>query len=357
MKEENYLFAWSLIPHVGYKRLKKIIDHFGDAKTAWENFKNIDPSFFGPKITGYIKEAMSKIDIEIELEKVYKKDVKIVALSSPDYPLLLKNIASPPIVLYLKGEFPRGNYISIVGTRRPSQYGITIAERLSGELVKRGGVIVSGMARGIDTHAHRAALQRGGTTIAVLGTGVDVVYPFENKRLYEDIVSHGAVISEYPMGTKPKREYFPQRNRIIAGLSLGTLVVEAPERSGALITANFATEEGREVFAVPGPLNSEKSKGTNKLIKSGAKLVENITDIIEEFPYVKWREDTEKEREVGLNDKEKIVYSLIGDKPKYIDEISVNSTLTREEIFSVILTLELKGYIKEIGGKRYCKIK
>ncbi len=357
MREEDYLFAWSLVPQIGYRRLSRLISYFSDAKTAWENFKTIDPSIFGPKLTRDLKEAIQRINIDKELEKVYKKNIKIITLQSPDYPFLLKKTASPPIVLYVKGELPSGNYISVVGTRRPSHYGITIAEKLSGELIIRGGVIVSGMARGIDTHAHLAALQKGGKTIAVLGTGVDIVYPFENKKLYRSIISSGAVISEYPIGTKPRREHFPRRNRVIAGLSLGTLVIEAPKKSGALITANFATEEGREVFAVPGPLNSEKSKGTNQLIKNGAKLVEDVSDIIEEFPYVKWDKDTKEEREVGLNDKEKIVYRLIGSEPKYIDEIGEESALAREELFSVILNLELKGYIKEIGGKRYCKIR
>ncbi len=361
MREEDYLFALSLLPHIGYKRLRILFLYFGTPKEIWKSVKHGDiPLNLSEKALREIREAIKCIDIEKEIEKLHRKNVKIITFTSPEYPFLLRKTSSPPIVLYVRGELPEGNYISVVGTRRPSSYGITMTERLSRGLALRGAVVVSGMARGIDTHAHISTLESGGKTVAVLGTGVDVVYPPENKRLYERIIENGAVISEYPLGIGPKREHFPKRNRIIAGISLGTVVVEAPERSGALITAGFAVEEGREVFAVPGRADSGKFKGTNKLIKEGAKLIENVDDIIEEFPYIDWVAVMDEEKNDAfhmLSESEKMVYNLIGDMPKYIDEINTEGKLSHEEVCSALLNLELKGLIREIGGKRYCRIK
>ena len=359
MKEfEKYLFGWSLIKDVGYRRLSTILSHFKDPKVAWFEFGKEGTYIkgFGKKLTEKIKQAINKIDIEKEINNVRKKGIEIITLYSSGYPELLKKISSPPIVLYVLGRLPTGNYISIVGTRRPSSYGIFMAEKISRELVEYGGIVVSGMARGIDAHSHLSAVKNDGYTIAVLGTGVDVVYPREAKRLYKEIIDRGAVISEYPLGTLPIRENFPKRNRIIAGLSLGTLVVEAPLKSGALITAKFAIDEGREVFALPGRIDSNFSSGTNKLIKEGAKLVESAKDIVEEFPYINWERVSKRDNGgVDLSQRELAVYNMIGVEPKHIDEITQNIDFPRGELFSIILSLEFKGLIKEIGGKRYCR--
>ena len=359
-EEEKYIFGWSLIPYVGYKRFKAILSYFGDPKKAWSEFVNKDvfPSGFSALLTKKIKNFVLKTDIDKEIDKVTKKGIRIITFSSPDYPMLLKNTSSPPLVLYIRGELPDGNYISVVGTRKPSIYGINIAEKISKELSEYNVTVVSGMARGIDTYAHRATLRSRGKTVAVLGTGVDVVYPYENKKLYQEIIENGAVISEYPPGIGPKREHFPRRNRIIAGVSLGTLVVEAPEKSGALITARFALEEGREVFAVPGQIDSRNFVGTNRLIRDGAKLVENARNIIEEFPFINWDRRSEMEDgQKNLRNKEEIIYKIINEEPKYIDIIAEESGIPIREVTSILLSLELKRLIKEIGGKRYCRIK
>ncbi len=357
-EEEKYIFGLSLLPDIGYARLKQILSYFKTPKDAWEALRG--GKFYikgiGPKIAQGIESTISRIDIDKELEDIYKKGIKIVTILSDEYPILLKEIHHPPIVLYIRGTLPLGNYISVVGTRKPSKYGMHMAEKLSRELAERGATVVSGMARGIDTYAHIGALKGNGTTIAVLGSGVDVIYPYDNRGLYQKIISSGAVVSEYPPGTRPRKEYFPRRNRIIAGLSLGTLVVEAPEKSGALITASFALSAGREVFAIPGRSDFGRFKGTNKLIKDGAKLIETVDDVIDEFPYIEWKKE-EKGVSFSLNEKEERVYNIIGDIPKYIDKIMEESKLSMGEVFSVILSLELKGLIKEIGGKRYCRIK
>ena len=357
-EKEKYIFGLSLLPDIGYVRLKQILSYFSTPRDAWEGLKKGGFSIkgIGPKIAQGIESAIFQIDIDKEFENIYRKGIKIITIFSDEYPILLKEIHDPPIVLYIKGSLPLRNYISVVGTRKPSKYGMHMAEKLSGELAERGATVVSGMARGIDTYAHIGALKGNGMTIAVLGSGVDVIYPYENKGLYQKIISSGAVVSEYPPGTRPRKEYFPRRNRIIAGLSLGTLVVEAPEKSGALITASFALSAGREVFAIPGRSDFGRFKGTNKLIKDGAKLVETVDDIIDEFPYIEWKKK-EKSVPYSLTEKEEKVYSIIGDMPKYIDEIMRESKLSMGEFFSVVLSLELKGLIKEIGGKRYCKIK
>ncbi len=359
-EEEKYIFGWSLIPYVGYKRFKAIVSYFDNPKNAWFEFIDREVSLpgFGSVLLKKIRDAISRIDIDKEIDKVIKKGIKIVTFSSKDYPVLLKNTSSPPLALYIRGELPYGNYISIVGTRKPSVYGINMAEKISKELSKYNVVVISGMARGIDSYAHRAILSSGGKTVAVLGTGVDVIYPYENRRLYEKIIENGAVVSEYPPGTRPKREYFPKRNRIIAWASLGTLVVEAPEKSGALITARFALDEGREVFAIPGRADSKNFVGTNRLIRDGAKLVENAEDIIEEFSFINWEKRPDSKKEVwNFKDKEEVIYNLINEEPKYIDTIVEESGISIREVSSILLSLELKRLIKEIGGKRYCRIK
>jgi len=262
-----------------------------------------------------------------------KENIKKITLSDSNYPRLLKEISDPPQVLYLKGEIKKEDEtaIAIVGTRNYTSYGKRIAEEITSDLVERGITIISGLAKGIDTFVHKTALEKGGRTIAVLGSGIDLksLYPASNRGLAEKIINNGAILSEYPPGTRAKKYFFPQRNRIISGLSLGVIVVEAPHKSGALITANCALEQNREVFAVPGPVYSSSSEGTNRLIQSGAKLTMNANDVLEE-----------------LN------LPLIL-KKKSFELKTKQSKLKPDEANSVLIILELRGIIKNLGNNYF----
>jgi len=279
------------------------------------------------------------------------------------YPEGLKQIFDPPVVLFQKGSLQPEDSVSIavVGTRSPSSYGAQVTEKLTRELVKVGFTIVSGLARGIDTIAHRTALKADGRTIAVLGSGLDLIYPAENRRLALEIEASGAVLTEYPFGTKPDASNFPKRNRIISGLTLGTLVVEAGTKSGALITANFATEQGREVFAVPGPITSRRSAGTNHLIKEGARLVQGLDDILQELDLklraLRKMETTANGATVpkNLSRDEQQLWELLTDEPQHIDVLSQKMGEPSSRVLSLLLTLELKDVVKQLPGAYFVR--
>ncbi len=282
----KYLLALNKIPGLGSRRLMSLIENVGSARRIWgASVKELiaAPSI-SKKLAIDIVNARSIVDPDEELKKISELGIDLITIWDDDYPYNLKNIYDPPVVLYVKGSLlpADNNSISIVGSRRASSYGRRVAKRLSFDIAKYGITVVSGLARGIDTEAHRGALESGGRTIAVVGSGLDVIYPPENHGLFEKISRSGAVISEFALGTPPEARNFPARNRIVSGFSKGTVVVEASEKSGSLITANFALEQGREVFAVPGDIYRWGSKGSNRLIKEGAKLVESVHDILEE---------------------------------------------------------------------------
>jgi DNA processing protein len=289
-------------------------------------------------------------------------NIKTVSLESREYPDNLKVIHGAPKMLFVRGNILKSdhNAVAIVGTRTPTYYGLEQSEKISYDLALRGITVVSGMARGIDSAAHRGAIKAGGRTIAVLGSGHGHIYPPENRKLYEEIAKCGAVISEFPQDTLPLRANFPRRNRIISGLTKGTVVVEAPERSGALITANFALEEGREVFAVPGNITSSKSCGTNRLIKEGAKLVQNVDDILEELRHVIDTEDTDKIRDAEsgkvstlLSFEEEKAFAALDENPKSLDQISEILDLPTQKVSQLLIKLELKSFIKTLPGEHF----
>lgn len=296
----------------------------------------------------------------VEAQSVLLKTAaaELITFWDDRYPPLLRKIVDPPLLLFIRGNIDvlSRHCIAIVGTRMPSMYGKMMADRLAKELASYDLAIVSGLARGVDTVAHHAVVQSGGRTIAVLGSGVDTIYPEENKKLAEQIMQFGALVSEFPMGAKPDAPHFPRRNRIIAGLSKGTLVVEAGNKSGALITADLALEQGREVFALPGNVSNPKSLGCNKLIQQGAKLVITIEDIVEEFEG--GRRSLKKntgEPTVLLTEKEKSVYSVLTAEPQHIDRIAQLCQLTISETLSTLLNLELKNIILQTAGKNFIK--
>jgi DNA processing protein len=281
--------------------------------------------------------------------------VKVITIEDDDYPINLKAIYDPPVVLYIKGNIRKEELcIAMVGTRTPTEYGLLQARHLSKRLANLGFCIVSGLARGIDTACHKAALEENGLTYGVLGCGIDVVYPPENNWLYRRIPeSGGGIITEFPFGTRPYKQNFPKRNRIISGLSLGVVVIEAPPKSGALITANLALHQNREVFAVPGPVNSPTSLGVNNLIKEGAKLTSSIEDILQEL----WFMVKDKlKKEPQLTKAEEEIYNLIKDEPIDIDSLKLLSDKDFGYLSIILLNLELKGLIRQLIGKRFVRV-
>lgn len=294
------------------------------------------------------------IDIKEEIKKLIKNKVKVISLKDKNYPESLKNISHPPVFLYYRGEInlTKENIIGIVGTRQPTLYGRQVCEKITKELVTSKVVTVSGLALGIDTICHKSTLEKNGKTIAVVGSGLDVIYPRLNRKYWEEIGEKGLIISEFPLGTEPLTYNFPMRNRIIAGLSSGVLVVESKEKGGSLITANLAFDEGREVFAVPGDINSPMSVGTNNLIKSlTAKLVTCGDDILKEFG---WEKIEAEKVNLNLSDDEiKIYNSLI--TARNLDELVVITGIKPKILLAILMNMEINGYISSISGGKYIR--
>ncbi|OGL47824.1 MAG: DNA protecting protein DprA [Candidatus Schekmanbacteria bacterium RBG_16_38_10] len=364
MDQKKDWIALNLVRGIGKILFTRLLQHFGSASNVLKAScqELIKIRGIGDKIAEEIISLKDGKLIEEELRLIKENNVEVLTLDSPEYPVALKTIYNPPPVLYVKGsikDFENG--IAIVGSRNPTFYGKAITEKLTVELVAKGFAIVSGMARGIDTVAHSSAIEKGGKTIAVLGSGLNMIYPQENSRLAENISKSGAVISEFPMKMPPHRENFPVRNRIISGLSIGTLVIEASEKSGALITAKQALEQGREVFAIPGNVNSRNSKGTNALIKEGAKLVEDVEDIISELNLpqkskTKQSEEVSRKLQVNLSEEEMIIYTVINENPIHIDVITKESNLPVNRVSAILLALEMNGVIRQEAGKMFSKI-
>ena len=296
---------------------------------------------------------------EAECRKIEECGARLITFTDAAYPKSLFEIPDPPPFLYLRGSIPgHACAVAIVGSRRATSYGILVTNRLAGELAGRGVTVVSGMARGIDTAAHKGALAAGGPTIGVLGCGIDLVYPPENKKLFSEMAEKGCLVSEFPLGTLPLAENFPRRNRIISGFSRGVLVVEAAEKSGSLITAHYALEQGRDVFAVPGSIAVQSCRGSNRLIKQGAKLVDCVEDILEELPgftpgLTSLQTATVTRPPFSLTPKEAALYELLARSPLHIDGIISQSELTAGEVSSMLLHLELKGAVTQLPGAHY----
>lgn len=312
------------------------------------------PSFYDAFIE-YQKRQPVSFDPLKEWEKLIKNNIQFLILSDPNYPSLLKEIPNPPLGLYVKGEIPdytNYHYLAVVGTRKNSSYGKLVIETLIKNLIPYQFVIISGLALGIDTWCHKIALDEGGKTIAVLGTGLDKIYPANNKTLSQKIIENGALISEYPLSTPPLKHHFPWRNRIISGLAPATLVIEAPKTSGALITANFALEQNRDVFAVPGSIFNKTSLGTNNLIKSGAKLISQIEDILEEY-HLQITKSINSNNHFD-NQIEKQIYELLSsEETLFIDKIIEKTNLKTNEVLIALTSLEMKKLIKDLGGGKY----
>jgi DNA processing protein len=306
-----------------------------------------------------MKKGGNQREVDEQLELIEKHRVHALTIWDKRYPTLLKKTADPPLVLFYKGEL-RENWppcLAVVGTRTPTQYGKTITEKLVGELIHNGIAIVSGLARGIDTIAHQSALDYGGKTIAVLGCGLDHIYPPENKKIYQVIEEKGILFSEYFIGTGPDAVNFPRRNRIISGISLGVLIVEAGDKSGALITANYALDQNREVFAIPGTINNPKSSGPHRLIQQGAKLVQDVQDILDEIaPGLEQNQPAEKPIPPHLSQLDRTVLENLSTDPKHIDRLVLELKQTPAIILSSLLNLELSGLVRQLSGKMFIRL-
>ncbi|MDP8266131.1 MAG: DNA-processing protein DprA [Candidatus Aceula meridiana] len=352
------------ISGLGPVRIAKLISYFKTPqKVLSVSAKDLVASgIVPPKIAGNIEEFEADAFLEKEYELIKRHNVEVICLNDKSYSELLKEIADPPPVLYVKGKIKKQDdmAIAIVGSRRASIYGVSVAEKFSAGFCDYGITVVSGMARGIDTAAHRGALRARGRTIAVLGSGLARIYPAENKKIFDAIADAGAVISEFPMQTAPLACNFPRRNRIVSGLSLGVIVVEAAKRSGALITADFALEQGKDVFAVPGQVDSPSSLGVNDLIKQGAKLISNVYDVIEELGLELKRSVSSQDEEnlkdfSGLSDQEREVLKRISSKGIHIDQLALECQITTAKLSAALLSLSLKKRIKQLPGKLFAQ--
>jgi len=364
----KYWLALKRIEKVGNVGFNNLVGTFGSPRAVFDT--SISSLKTIPRITqktaSDIKSFDKWVTIEKEIELAHKLNVSIITSDSTFYPQMLLNIYDFPPILYVRGTLTDKDInIAVVGSRRASTYGRFTTERLCRELAMNGVTVVSGMARGIDSAAHTGALAGKGRTIAVLGSGMDVIYPPENRKLFEKIAENGAVITEFPFSTQPLAPNFPVRNRIISGISLGVVVVEASEKSGSLITARVALEQGRDVFAVPGSIDSPGTKGTHRLIREGAKLVENTDDILEEIlPQVNYKSTVAKPsdekpptdhsiKSEDLNTDEEAILKLIDKKPVHIDSLAADSGYLIHDILSILMSLELGGYIVQLPGKKF----
>lgn len=355
----------TLTPGVGPRLRKSLIDHFGSPaavlQAAASDLRGVPG--IGPKICRSIVEARQETDVCAHLRECEAQGLTVLTESGPDYPDTLRNIPDAPGVLYVRGSLQPsdGLAVAVVGTRHASQYGLAQAERFASGLARCGYTIVSGLARGIDAAAHRGALKANGRTLAVLGSGVLNIYPPEHAPLASEVANRGAVISENPPTAPPLAGAFPQRNRIITGLSLGVLVIEASDRSGALISARHAMEQGRDVFALPGRVDNRMARGCHKLIRDGAKLVESIDDVLEELgplatPIPLAGESTNPPlrhpAELQLNELEQAVLAAITDEPLSIDEVTTACGLPVQNVLATISVLEMRRLIRRLGGNR-----
>ena len=365
MTEVEELVQINLTKGIGTVTYKALLKRFGTNKAILSARKEelVRVPGIGQKLAQNIINSSSNKDVANEFKIAEKNSVKIVPYYSDDYPKNLKAIYDPPLVLYIKGEIVEDDIIAlaVIGSRSCTYYGQVQAEKISRSLVQKGFTIISGMARGIDTIAHNFALKSGGRTIAVLGCGLCTIYPKENKLIANRIIENGALVSELPLSTPPDNRNFPPRNRIISGLSLGVVIVEAALRSGSLITAQWALDHGKEVFAIPGPIDSARSKGTHKLIKEGAKLVESTDDIIEELgPLSESLKtingvETKDLRTLRFNGQEAKVFSTLSNFPLGIDDIINATRLPPSVVASTLMILEIKKAVKQLSGKRFVK--
>ncbi|MFN2283972.1 MAG: DNA-processing protein DprA [Anaerolineae bacterium] len=352
----RYWLGFNLVRGIGPVRLRMLLDFFGDIQSAWEAPEQaLREIKLNRRSLGNFLKARRQVDLDEVLRQVERAGAHVLTWDTPDYPNLLRQITDAPPVLFVRGTLtPADEWsVALVGTRKATVYGREVAHRLATDLVQNRVTLVSGLARGIDSIAHKAALDAGGRTLAVLGSGVDHIYPAEHRKLAEAIIENGALISDYPLGTRPEAANFPARNRIISGLSLGVVVVEAGVKSGALITADFALDHGREVFAVPGSILSPASVGCNRLLRDGAGIVTEIADILETLHLDQVSEKQLAREILPANATEAAILERLTAEPRHLDELSREIELPVETISSTLVMMELKGMTRQVAPLQY----
>lgn len=359
MTDGIYMYWLSTLYTMGSRKQNFLLEHFGSAREAYAASPEVLREVPGLTANNIRTIQKSKDSLEYGVEMLKRMDISFTYRGHRDYPYLLNEIPDPPVGLYYRGELPGNTLprVAIIGSRRCSEYGLSTARRLGGALAKQGVVIVSGMARGIDSMAHRGALESAGLTIAVLGCGIDICYPAENRSLRDNIAKSGCIISEYPPGVTPQAYYFPARNRIISGLSQVIVVVESGKKSGTLITVDQALEQGRDVMAVPGNITNRYSEGTNSLIKQGAEPVCSHEDVLQMLGLIAHKQPkSSKETAPCIATEEKLVYDVLAFEPYTFDEILIKTNSQPQTIQYILTMLELKGHVKRLPGMRYIKM-
>jgi DNA processing protein len=356
--ERIYWVLLTMVSQIGPARFTRLLARFGSAEAAW-NAPSLTLAAAGleRRAIESLAALRQQLDPEAEWHRLDGQGIMVVILDDPAYPAALREIADPPPVLYVRGELsPADDWaIAVVGTRRASVYGRQATERIVGDVARAGVTIVSGLARGIDTHAHRAALTAGGRTIAVLGSGLDRLYPEENRKLAEQIPASGAIVTEFPLGTPPDATNFPRRNRIVSGLARATLVVEADHKSGAMITATQAAEQGRDVFAVPGSIFNPLSAGPHQLIREGARVVTDASDILEELHLTAVVEERAAREALPADPTEAALLRLLTDEPTHVDDLTRSAQLPSALVTATLTILELKGLARQLGSMQYVR--
>ncbi len=356
MSDKKYWVGFNLIKGIGAVRMQNLAAYFGDLQAAWNaDLNSLIESGLGAKLAEKVISARNAIELDQVLAKIEAQGIHILTWADSAYPKRLREIAQPPPILYLRGEYLPDDLfaIAIVGTRKVTAYGRQVTEEIASFLALNGMTVISGLARGVDLIAHQTALKAGGRTIGILGSGVDKIYPPEHRGLAEQMIARGAIISDYAVGTPPEASNFPPRNRIISGLSLAVVVIEAAETSGALITAEFAAEQGREVFAVPGSILAPQSKGTNKLIQNGALPLLTPDDLMQALDLTRMGAQKSARKILPADEIEAKVLSVLSSEPVHVDDILHQSGLPIEKISATLTLMELKGMVRQVGGMNY----
>jgi DNA processing protein len=355
-----YWIGFNLVKGIGAVRFKALLDFFGDPARAWHAPTDaLANAGLSQKIIENLVKVRNQVSLEVVWERIKSAGIEVLTWDDATYPSLLKEIEQPPPVLYIRGSLLSADQwaVAVVGTRRITSYGRQVAEEIAQVLAQSGITVVSGLAIGVDTLAHQSAIKAGGRTLAVLGSGVDHIYPPTNRRLAEEVIAHGALISDYPPGTTPDAANFPARNRIISGLSRAVIVVEAGETSGALITANFAAEQGRDVFAVPNSIYAPQSKGTNRLIQQGASPLLNPQDVLEMLNMTMVVEHNAARVVLPTDAVEAALFQVLGTEPIHVDELRAAANLPIEKVSAALTMMELKGMVRQVGGMQYVAVR
>lgn len=360
MDEKKYWIGFNLIKGIGAVRMHGLIAYFGDLESAWKaDAVELVKSGLGAKLAEKVAGARKQMDLDQVWARIEAQGIKILTWMDEAYPNRLKEIDQPPPVLYIRGEYLMDDLfaVAIVGTRKVTPYGRQVTEDIASYLASNGITVVSGLARGVDAVAHQAALKAGGRTMAVLGSGVDKIYPPEHRGLAEQMMTRGAIISDYAVGTPPDASNFPPRNRIISGLSLAVVVIEAAETSGALITAEFAAAQGRDIFAVPGSILAPQSKGTNRLIQNGALPLLTPADLMQALDLTRMDKQKSARKILPSDETEALVLNVLGNEPLHVDAIRNQAGLPIERISAALAMMELKGMVRQVGGMNYVAVR